>query len=88
MNSYPEHDKLKEVSDLSQSLGEFLEWLRGTKDFTICKWDELLNEYRTVPLNINSILAEFYNINLMKLEEEKIDMLNKIRMNNITKNQI
>lgn len=29
--AYPEHEKLKRVSDKSQAIGEFLEWLTGTR---------------------------------------------------------
>lgn len=27
MNGYPEHEKLRAISDKSQAIGEFLEWL-------------------------------------------------------------
>jgi hypothetical protein len=29
MSDYPEHDKLEKVSDKSQAIGEFLDWLSG-----------------------------------------------------------
>lgn len=36
-SAYPEHEKLKLVQEKSQACGEFLEWLRGTKDYTLCQ---------------------------------------------------
>lgn len=35
MSDYPEHDKLSEISELSQSIGEFIEWL-PTVDMFVC----------------------------------------------------
>ena len=31
MTSYPEHEKMKAVKDKSQTIGEFLDWLKDTK---------------------------------------------------------
>ncbi len=92
--SYPEHDKLQKVRDNSQEIGCFLEWLNSTKQIHLAKWvdveytDEdrfgrpkkiIRNELCVQPTDINAILAEYFNIDLKKLEEEKRAMLDEIR---------
>lgn len=92
---YPEHEKLQVVKDKSQSIGNFLEWIRSTKNLHIAKWIDV--EYENVnpitnkkttytreelwiqPYDVNKLLAEYFNIDLKKLEEEKQQMLTEIR---------
>lgn len=78
MSKYPENERLKAVSDKSHAIGEFLEWLGGK--------DIVLAEYagegdRLYPTNrpIEGMLAEFFDIDLKKVEEEKREMLEEIR---------
>ncbi len=40
MTSYPEHEKLKAISDQSQACGEFLEWLSSSQSVTLGKYEE------------------------------------------------
>lgn len=44
MSDYPEHEKLRKISDQSQICGEFLEWLRGGHEGSpglhLCQWKE------------------------------------------------
>ena len=40
MSTYPEHDKLKKVSDKSQACGEFLEWLLGPQRYQLGQYHE------------------------------------------------
>lgn len=40
MSDYPECEKMRAVSDESQKIGEFLDWL-GTADMTIAVWTRL-----------------------------------------------
>ena len=91
MSQYPEHEKLQAVKDKSQAIGEFVEWLQGTKGFRLAKWekvpdesvfadegsevDELFQQF----INIEQLLAEFFGIDLQKLEQEKRAMLEQIR---------
>ena len=81
---YPEHEKLTEVKDKSQLLGEFLEWALS-KNYAFCKrvtveegtpWER--TEYQPYSGSVDKILAEFYEIDLLKLESEKRQMLVKI----------
>jgi len=37
MSKYPEHDKLTEVREQSQAIGEFLEWLEG-QGVKLCRY--------------------------------------------------
>lgn len=38
MPPYPEHEKLDEIKDQSQAIGEFLEWLGREKSIELCEW--------------------------------------------------
>ena len=83
MSDYPEHDKLTKVRDSSQLIGEFLDWA-GQQGMSLCTCEE--SEYRRerdayIPVRkrIEDLLAEFYEINLTKLEHEKQAMLDALR---------
>jgi len=81
---YPEHEKLSNVRELSQQLGGFIEWLGTDKKWKFGRYlaEEESDYGEFVPvigININSLLAEFYGIDLVKLEEEKCQMLSEIR---------
>jgi hypothetical protein len=85
---YPEHEKLKKVSEKSQVIGEFIDWL-GERDDPIhlAHWVESGRStvhgpehelvYARVP--INRLLAEFFGIDLDCLEDEKRAMLDDLR---------
>lgn len=91
----PEHDKLTKVSGDSQAIGQFIEWLRGSKKIIFCKlqderiYRESIEEYQDeyyapTTLNIQDILAEYFEIDLEKLEKEKRKILDNIRKANTT----
>jgi hypothetical protein len=85
----PEHDKLHEVRERSQAIGEFLEWLgeRGVSlavrhqhsdgcredGFLICDFRE--DELASFAFQTNQLLAEFFEIDLDTLEAEKTALL-------------
>ena len=75
---YPEHDKLSKVKDQCQWLGEFIEWLEE-REMQIVEWVEVprFDSRQMVPVHkpINQWLAEYFDIDLMKLEDEKLEML-------------
>lgn len=76
---YSEHQKLSAVNDSSQLLGEFLDWL-GTQEMTVAYWvDKPIQSLAPVKLSTNELLARFFDIDLVKLEEEKRAMLNHLR---------
>lgn len=71
----PEHDKLGKVKEQSQSCGEFLEWLSGTKKLVLCFFDDESDQYQPAHPGISRLLAEFFSIDQDKLEAEKRAML-------------
>ncbi len=60
-HQYPEHEKLKKVEDASRIISEFLEFLEG-KNLGISSFQA------------ESLLAEFFGIDIQRLEQEKEDM--------------
>ncbi len=83
MPDYPEHEKLEKVSNKSQDMGEFFEWLQGK--YSLCKYDEnrFGGTWWPVTVDIQKLLAEFFEIDLNKIEEEKREMLEVIRKANV-----
>ncbi len=93
--SYPEHEKLRAIKDKSQAIGDFLDWLGAEKGVELayrhvhtdgCKDDTAVfacgsRSGDLLPLNvrINSLLAEYFEIDEKKLEDEKQQMLEDIR---------
>jgi hypothetical protein len=85
MSDYPEHDKMQLVVDKSQVIGEFLEWLSDEKNVHLgyvhtidTPWsdEERFDMYH---YNTNKLLAEFFDIDLEKIEAEKDLMLQRQR---------
>jgi sulfite reductase alpha subunit-like flavoprotein len=79
MSKYPEHDKLHEVKDKSQAIGEFLEWLGNEKRGVVCQYEDDSDYPVPMPHNILQMLAEYFEIDLDKIEEEKQQMLEEMR---------
>lgn len=91
---YPEHEKLQAVVDKSQAIGTFIEWLQDVKKLHLAKWTDIehedivtdeihiVQELCLEPLDINKTLAEYFEIDLNKLEQEKRDMLEELRKAN------
>ncbi|GAH25145.1 unnamed protein product [marine sediment metagenome] len=107
-----ELEKLESVSKKSQAIGEFLEWLFGTKNYHIAKylteeeyesednvcWVDGLyekqqfkrheigkEELMPIYVDIEKLLAEFFEIDLVKVEKERRETLEKLIKNNPTK---
>jgi len=61
--NFPEHEKLKQVQEKSQVIGEFLDWLQGEKGVTLAKHhkDRELPMFPTC-VNTEKLLAEFFEI--------------------------
>lgn len=79
---YPEHEKLILVQDQSQSIGEFLEWLTNEKGLSFCSFDE--GGVNEAYYSNQELLAEYFGIDLYKIEQEKKQMLKEIRKLNET----
>lgn len=76
---YPEHEKLAEVAEHSQAIGEFLDWLQNEKGYTIASYRDDFLRLTPVLRSIKDLLAEYYDIDPEALEGEKQDMLAKQR---------
>jgi len=87
-----EIEKMEKIADKSQVIGEFIEWLQGPKGLTVCRQitqEEIYEEdceddydpgdYLPQHQTIESLLAEYFDIDLKKVEEEKQAILNEIR---------
>lgn len=84
---YPEHKKLMAISDKSQEIGQFLEWMSEEKHYQfgfLGDRDSGENPDRIYPtyLNIQEILAEYFEIDRDAIEREKRAMLEGIRGGN------
>lgn len=73
-NQYPEHEKLLALEGDNRVVGDFIEWL-AENDFVICRYadDDDWPVFTQKP--IHSWLAEYFDIDEKKLDEEKQQML-------------
>jgi hypothetical protein len=78
----PEHDKLKARKEELGLLavGEFLEWLQT--QYSICEWNESDHEYHPTFHSIGVIMARYADIDLDKIEAEKVALLEEYRKRN------
>lgn len=77
--SYPEHEKLQAISDMSQAIGEFLVSLEE-KGWRLCEIPpEYEHTYVPVYYVKEKLLAEYFDIDLDKIENEKRAMLKVMR---------
>lgn len=82
MGKYPECEKLAAVKEKSQMLGEFLSWLRGNKEFELAKWGrDDYGEDALMPTHASteSLLAEFFDIDMARVEKEHQDMIRELQ---------
>jgi len=93
-HEYPECEKMARARPKSQAIGEFLDWLQNEKGIQFGKTptDEQIEEVEDTfgeswpdialwpeTIRTEEILAEFFDIDLDKVEKEKREMLKKIR---------
>lgn len=79
----PECEKLAAISEESNRIGEFLSWL-SRQDIIIAQYDSFGDLYRSrnyqlTDSGINRMLAEYYEIDLDKVERERRALLDWIR---------
>lgn len=88
----PECEKLVAVSEESNKIGEFLDWM-ASKDIVLCTWeendDEDTNDYLPHILmtvdkyrghsGIERILGEYFGVDLDKVENERRALLEWLR---------
>jgi hypothetical protein len=91
----PECNKMLEVNEYSQAIGEFIEWLRTEKHYDITETkrftevrEQLFSDktyeteiVETVPIrqSIERLLAEYFNIDLDKVEMERREILKELQ---------
>lgn len=79
----PEHAKLHAIKDQSQKLGEFIEWLHEQgMEICVCEQYDHNHEYFPIYKSIEQLLADYFEIDLDKLEEEKRSMIEQLRRAN------
>ena len=79
----PELDKMLAVKAESQPIGEFLDWLGG-EGIHLCTYRESANGFADgffVPddRRIEQLLADYFDIDLQRAEEERTALLDAIR---------
>lgn len=84
MSDYPECDKFLLVSAESEKIGEFIDWL-SRQGIQLCTWVEndrkiiTGGDYFPTNMNITELLAQYFDIDLQKIEQEKRAMLEELR---------
>lgn len=82
MSGYPEHEKLRKVADLSQKIGEFLDFGLAKQGLVLCEaqdhWSDETQFYPTHK-TVQSILADYFEIDQKKIDAEKEQMLEALR---------
>lgn len=76
----PQHDRLRVVKDKSQAIHEFLLEFLPEKDISLGQWTG--RRYLPVTKSVTALVAEFFEIDLDELENEKRRMLQDIRVDN------
>ncbi len=86
--SFPEHDKLQKISLQSQTIGEFIDWLKEDGIFLAHRdptWHDSSGCALPLRTPLTDLLAAFFRIDTNALEAEKRRMLeNQRRMNETT----
>jgi hypothetical protein len=77
MSEYTEHERLKAVAEESQAIGSFLTYLLTETGHVLAKWDGQSLRVSNTP--ITDLLAGYYGIDQNKIEQEKRQMLQRIR---------
>lgn len=77
---YPEHEKLSAVSDESQAVGEFIVWLSDERGILLAERQGF--EFLPISASIQSLLSEFFEIDMKKIEAEKRQMLEELKEGN------
>lgn len=87
---YPECEKLKEVSEDSNKIGAFLDWLMYDKGIVLSKeyegecehCERSIDQLFPIDVNIEQLLADYFEIDLYKVEEERRKMLEILKKEN------
>lgn len=82
----PEHAKLDAIKHISQAQKDFVDFLTEEKGFVICViTEDAFDTWQPAWINMKELLAEYHGIDLVRLEQEKEEMLEEIRSLNAGK---
>lgn len=76
-----ECDKMHAVQNESQVIGNFLEWLLQKQGMVLCSYCDEIGLSPMV-VNIEELLADYFEIDLNKVEQEKRAILDQQRAEN------
>lgn len=84
---YPELEKLRQVSDESRAISGFLEWAESkgyrlvkTVTTEVVDWrGSTTTEEDEVPANVDQALADYFGIDMDKVEAERRELLDRLR---------
>lgn len=68
-----ECEKLSAVAEKSNVIGEFLEWMQE-HNFVVASWDDD-GELYPCRIQINPFLAQYFEIDMDKVEQERMELL-------------
>ncbi len=76
---YPEHAKLRAIQSEERTISAFTRWLEE-EEFYICRREPDVNhtDYWPTTTPTRQLIADYFKIDLSLLEEERMDMLEKI----------
>lgn len=80
MSQWPEHEKQAQIIDEAHSIGQFLDWAEG-QGLQLCRFNDRFEEFQPVGHFVD-VIAEYFEIDLSKIEAEKRAMLDKLRESN------
>ena len=86
MANYPQHNLLREYQPKTQVIHEFVEWLNSEKRIELAE----PGGRRLYPTtqNLTALVAEFFEIDLVELENEKRAMIEEqVRINESVKSR-
>jgi len=72
---YPEAAKMLEVREKSQTIGAFID----DSGYSLCIYSETQNVYLPIRKSIEQILADYFGIDLDKVEKERQQILATVR---------
>jgi hypothetical protein len=85
----PECEKLSKVSKQSDPIGQFLEWLKNARGYKVAEYITDPHSYRgedqilvEVKETTEQLLADYFDIDLEKVEKERQMLLNWLREEN------
>ncbi len=75
----PECDRMLAVREQSQAIGEFLDWLDEEKGVELMVLGDGGASYEPFYFNTNKLLAEFFDIDLDKVDKEQRAILEELQ---------